>query len=424
MADEFFDSWPVRFSLILLGYGSVLLPGYLLIRWVEKYEKVNSHHGGESGNRSLWRLFLRRFAVGRPEIIGSTLVTHEKPAQPKKTLSFVEHATQLFGFFVGIQITLVSMGFFQERIMTQKYDRIINQGEEIEQDHFTDAQFLVLANRVVALAVAVSYLWWDWKNQPPHAPPLYMYAFCSISNTLSSYCQYEALKFVSFPTQTFCKASKLIPTMIMGRILRKERFSRGECLTATLLVIGAALFFYSTISDSGKGSLTEQKAMFWAAVSGSILMIGYLAFDAFTPNWQKKLFEIKPKISRIQMMMGVNVFSAILCLVSLLEQNSLFPSINFLLTHNRITFDVFLLSFCGALSQFFIYAIVERFGPSVLALIMTIRQFSSILLSSAYFKHSLNAIGLLGLFIAFSALCFNIYYNYRKKTIKPSKTSK
>ena len=38
-------------------------------------------------------------------------------------------------------------------------------------------------------------------HQSVHRTPLYKYSFCSVSNTLSSWCQYEALKFVSFPTQ-------------------------------------------------------------------------------------------------------------------------------------------------------------------------------------------------------------------------------
>jgi len=31
--------------------------------------------------------------------------------------------------------------------------------------------------------------------------PLYEFVFCSLSNVISSWCQYEALKFVNFPTQ-------------------------------------------------------------------------------------------------------------------------------------------------------------------------------------------------------------------------------
>lgn len=39
------------------------------------------------------------------------------------------------------------------------------------------------------------------QRQPQHKAPLYKYAFCSLSNIMSSWCQYEALKYVSFPTQ-------------------------------------------------------------------------------------------------------------------------------------------------------------------------------------------------------------------------------
>lgn len=39
------------------------------------------------------------------------------------------------------------------------------------------------------------------QKQPQHKAPLYKYVFCSLSNIMSSWCQYEALKYVSFPTQ-------------------------------------------------------------------------------------------------------------------------------------------------------------------------------------------------------------------------------
>lgn len=57
-------------------------------------------------------------------------------------------------------------------------------------------------------------------------------------------------------------------------------------------------------------------------------------------------------------MLGVNGFSAILCLVSLLEQGTLFTSAAFLLTHSGIALDVFLLSLSNATGQrkLFFYA--------------------------------------------------------------------
>lgn len=38
-------------------------------------------------------------------------------------------------------------------------------------------------------------------SQPVHVPPIYLHSFASFSNVISSWCQYEALKYVSFPVQ-------------------------------------------------------------------------------------------------------------------------------------------------------------------------------------------------------------------------------
>ena len=73
------------------------------------------------------------------------------------------------------------MGFFQERIITQGYAR---HSDPFIIDKFGDSQFLVLANRVVLLALVGIYLAYDWKRQPEHVPPLYKYSFISFSNTI------------------------------------------------------------------------------------------------------------------------------------------------------------------------------------------------------------------------------------------------
>ena len=77
------------------------------------------------------------------------------------------------------------------------HNREYTDGDKIEQ--FTDSQFLVFVNRILAFMFSGIYLLLTHQNV--HRTPLYKYSFCSVSNTLSSWCQYEALKFVSFPTQ-------------------------------------------------------------------------------------------------------------------------------------------------------------------------------------------------------------------------------
>lgn len=112
-------------------------------------------------------------------------------------------------------------------------------------------------------------------------------------------CQYEALKFVSFPTQTVCKAAKVVPTMLMGRFLRNDRRPASDYIMGICLAAGAGLFFFSS-QISGQPHDSKYEIYFGGAISGIILMAGYLFFDAFTLNWQKKLFDTKPKISRYQ----------------------------------------------------------------------------------------------------------------------------
>ncbi|CAI5451720.1 unnamed protein product [Caenorhabditis angaria] len=383
--------WPVRLFVILLGYSTVVIPSALLIFYVRR-----NLHDFEGHSRSFKRL-LKSFAVGSPEyqLIPNSPSSSSKSSNstidsvPHTRSQCIQTTVLLLFFFSGIQITLVAMGYLQERIITQGY--VKRDGKLTDTvEKFEEVQFLIFCNRIVALFLSLLILARDWRQQPPHVPPLYVHSYTSFSNTISSWCQYEALKYVSFPTQTICKASKVVVTMLMGRIVRGQRYSCFEYMCGLTIAFGASLFLLS--SSQSHSTIT------YTSFSGMLLMAGYLLFDAFTLNWQKSLFDTKPKVSKYQMMFGVNFFSAILCAVSLIEQKTLFSSIQFAAEHDNFTRDVFLLSFSGAVGQMFIYSTIEKFGPIVFAVIMTIRQMLSILLSTFMYNHDLSfwsAIGFL-----------------------------
>uniref|UniRef100_A0A183BLK5 Adenosine 3'-phospho 5'-phosphosulfate transporter 1 n=1 Tax=Globodera pallida TaxID=36090 RepID=A0A183BLK5_GLOPA len=454
--------WLFRLLPTLAGYGTLLLLGRLLIQCVHKSLKQNEH---VFRRHCLLRL-VRLFAVGQPEHRMAYETSENGSSAEREQLNdadvgdeerrrrqcavvsrtgqfrrrrFLIDCLYIFVYFTGIQVTLVCMGFFQERIVTRGYRLRTDQ----KRTHiFRDTQFLVFANRILALALSGAYLCITWKRQPLHVAPLYLHSFASFSNVLSSWCQYEALKYVSFPAQTVCKASKIVPTMLMGKLLRAQRYSVGQCLFALALVLGTSLFFLSTSSDSDHHSdadgtpttrslheaptarevkngtfvqLVEDR--FWAhsnAVSGLILMLGYLLFDAFTPNWQKKLLEQPPRISCSQLMFGVNAFSVLLCLVTLVQQWTLASSIHFLLVHESILADCLFLSVGSAFGQVFIYMTIQHFGPVVLSVMMTLRQIFSIILSSVYFVHPINFQGICGLSLVFGAIFVDIYGKFSK----------
>ncbi|GMS80440.1 hypothetical protein PENTCL1PPCAC_2615, partial [Pristionchus entomophagus] len=392
--------WPLHLLHILFGYSLVVIPVALFIRYVRQKarDSLSTHESS-----SLLARAVRAFALGRPEyqLLGGE--------ETKKDESWSPHRVfLLLTMFMGIQLSLVTMGYLQEEVMTTAYQRT----DDTEQfDRFGDGQFLIFCNRIVALAVCAVVMAATWRRQPPHVPPFYHHSFSSFSNTMSSWCQYEALKYVSFPTQTICKASKVPATMIMGRIVRKERYTRTEYLCGLGITLGASIFLLSAPSEGG----TKEEGSTATTISGIILMVGYLSFDAFTPNWQKVLLDAKPRVSKIQMMLGTNLFSAVLCAVSLWEQGSLSSSFSFVITHNGFAKDAFLLSLSGAVGQVFIYSTIAEFGTITLAVIMTVRQMISIILSTLSYGHPMTPWGAIGFCIAFISIFGDSYRKYYMK---------
>lgn len=274
-----------------------------------------------------------------------------------------------------------------------------------EGNKFTNSQFLVFVNRVLALVVAGVYI--AVTPQPRHRAPMYKYSYSSISNTLSSWCQYEALKFVSFPTQVLAKASKVIPVMLMGKVVSNRTYPWHEYFTAGLLSVGVGMFLLAADPSVDTHS-TE------TTFAGIVILLGYMAFDSFTSNWQSELFKTY-KVSSVQMMFGVNFFSCVLTMGSLLFRGAFISSLAFLFSHVEFAFHAGILSVCSAVGQLFIFHTISMFGPIVFTLIMTTRQAISILLSCLVYGHTLSLVAMLGVLVVFVALFLRVYFRSSKK---------
>jgi UAA transporter family len=110
-----------------------------------------------------------------------------------------------------LNLTFVTWGALQERMLTRRYPRYTG-------DYFTYSYALVFTNRFWTLVMSGLLLLY-LKPRLSRSTVIYEYSFPSISNMLSSWCQYEALRYVSFPATTLFKSFKLAPVMLMGKIL-------------------------------------------------------------------------------------------------------------------------------------------------------------------------------------------------------------
>ncbi|KAK8943668.1 UDP-galactose/UDP-glucose transporter 5 [Platanthera guangdongensis] len=299
-------------------------------------------------------------------------------------------STKLLFSVAGIMLTLLVYGVLQEKIMRVPY------GDDKE--YFTSSLFLVLCNRLTTSAVSAGFLLISKKTLAPAAPMSY-YCAISISNLLTTTCQYEALKYVSFPVQTLAKCAKMIPVMVWSTIIMQKKYNGKDYFFAMLVTLGCALFILYPAS----GDINPYQKGRESTVLGVSLMIGYLGFDGFTSTFQDKLFKGYDMEIHNQIFY-TTLCSTFLCFPVLVYRGHLLLAISFMLRHQDCIIDVLLLSSVATASQFFISYTIRTFGALTFAAIMITRQLVSIILSCLWFSHPLSMEQWFGAVIVFGTL--------------------
>lgn len=314
---------------------------------------------------------------------------HDIEAQTTTTTVSASRTVRMICCTAGILVAFILYGLLQERIMTQPYGQ--------EGVYFKSSAYLVLNNRIVAILFAIIFLRFRRESLVNQAP-IHNCAAISVSNTLATFCQYEALKYVSFPTQTLGKCGKMIPVMILGLLVGGKKYTLNDFSIALFVTFGCTIFVTTgDISDHRGG---ESDSFF-----GLALMGGYLFCDGFTSVFQEKLFR-GYNMSTYNQMLYVNLCSAVISLTLLVVSGELWTSIEFTLKYSNFTMNSFALSLCAAGGQIIIYYSIKEFGALFFSTVMTLRQFISMLLSSVIYLHPLSSWQWLSTVIVFGSLYY------------------
>eukprot|EP00934_Nitzschia_sp_Nitz4_P006106 Nitzschia sp. Nitz4//scaffold12_size214221//22772//24182//NITZ4_001479-RA/size214221-processed-gene-0.105-mRNA-1//1//CDS//3329534957//6096//frame0 len=313
---------------------------------------------------------------------------------------FYMQASKFALCFIGLQASYLTWGYMQELIMTTYFQPTAH----VPDGKFPSAAFCVFSNRFLAVIVAaIAVKLKHGALFTDKTAPLWAFTPCALSNTMSSWSQYASLKYVSFPVQTVFKSSKIIPVMVMGKVLKGTSYPLEQYAEAVLITIGVAIF--SLTSKSGKGTETE--------LVGLIFLLMYITFDSFTSQWQAKIYDQygRPNVDQYQMMLGVNVSAICITTAGLIITGD-FPIVYEFLAANptALGYNV-VTAITSALGQLFIFYTIKEFGPIVFTIIMTTRQMFSICISAAIFGHPISLFGLLGATLVFSV----IFYQIRRK---------
>lgn len=302
---------------------------------------------------------------------------------------------------VGIIGSLLMYAVLQERIMTKPYTT----GDEADGEdgeYFTNSLVLVFANRIAAAFLAGLFLilrgdFSELRNKAP----LYKYFLISFSNVIATSCQYEALKWVTLPTQTLAKCAKMIPVMIWGTFMSGKRYGPVEYSVAVFVALGCTVFLLS-------GNIAARKAADNDSYYGLLLMLGYLGFDGFTSTFQEKLFA-GYQMTIYNQMMYVNFCSSMMAICFLAASGKVMESLAFIAKYPSIVGQMGILSFSAVSGQFAITYTIKEFGALLYATIMTIRQFLSVLVSNLLFQHGMTLFQWLGAVTVFGALFYKTY---------------
>merc|ERR1712060_578188 len=115
--------------------------------------------------------------------------------------------------------------------------------------YFGVSVFLVLCNRLVAIVYAVGMTWFKEEAYQNKAP-IWKYFAISFSNVCATWCQYEALKYVSFPVQMLGKSFKMMPVMLWGIAISSKRYVCMDWVVAFLVTLGITQFLCTGPIDS------------------------------------------------------------------------------------------------------------------------------------------------------------------------------
>lgn len=296
-----------------------------------------------------------------------------------------------------LNVTFVTWGLLQERMLTRRYPR--GTGE-----YFTFSYALVFFNRLWTLIMSGLLLLY-MKPHRSKTTVIYEYAFPSISNMLSSWCQYEALRYVTFPATTIFKSFKLVPVMVMGKFLGNKDYPQYEYFVALIIGIGIALFMTSTDDLEFGLNIYHANSERW---TGILLLCFFLFFDSFTGQWQSRMFQRHHDLSLVELLFATSTFSTVLSLITLIHQQEIGPAIDFVIRHFEIHGHFFLFSVCSAVGQLFIFYTIKNFGAVIFTMIMTARVLLSITLSCIIYGHKVTPTGFLGLSLVTGGILYRI----------------
>ena len=330
--------------------------------------------------------------------------------------SFWIDARDLLLCAFGVVGIFMIYGVYQESVMTRTYYNAAHPKGE----RFTGVNMLTFVNRLFAVMLALVLLGLvqvccspgpaneQWQKRAS----IWEYAIGGYTNTISSVCQYGSIHFISFPVLVLSKACKMPTVMLANFACYGQQYVLFDWMASLVVLMGALLFllYDGDAAHKHEGHIIENN------VGGLVLVIIFLAADAYTSTWQSATF--KKDTAILPMMLLLSVWGAFFSLVGLISSDELVETIGFFSRNPAIIIEAVVLSITSAVGQLFILITIRRFGPLTFAALATVRQLVSAILSIIIFNHLIHMLQIVGLMLTFAALGSTVRYKMHERALR------
>jgi len=206
------------------------------------------------------------------------------------------------------------------------------------------------------------------------------YALLATLTSGGLYTTNVALKYVNYPTRLVFKASKLLPTMVVGTLLQGKRYGRAEYFAALTLVVGMSLFSLGDVDTPPSAGLV-----------GVGLLLVALVFDALTSNFEERyFFRTANPSSQAEVMQWSSIFGAVFALLPTAASGELGPALEHAREHPEVLTTIAIFSGAGYVSVVLVLVLIKHFSASDAEIVKGTRKVLQIAASFYLYPKPLN----------------------------------
>jgi calmodulin len=316
----------------------------------------------------------------------------------------IDHLIDAAAACIGLIVSFIWYSLVQEFILQHKYP---------SGDEFPDASFLILFDRL--FAVAVSGLAFVIAGSSIQWQPSMWAAGPGVLDWLSSYLIDKSVVYLAYNVVTVFKCSKVVPTMVCNTLINGEKHGIRDYVLAVLICAG--VFGFKQFNSGSSSSSPSEGPML-----GTILVIAGLIADALTSTTEKWIFRKYDGFSHMEMIFSTSIVGGMVGFIACLCTSSFSTLFLFLSQNPAALAHMFMMATGATLGVYFIFYLIDHHGPVTLAIALLVKQILSVYISALLYHHTVTAAASAFAVLTFMAVLARPVLKYFEDSAVPLKT--